>query len=520
MSGSNALPEIEILVYVDSTGSTEAAVVLPYTLSSNTTLNTLRRELRKAAGGLSGDFLQASDCSCFTAPFPVEGRRARVLENRICDSSRLIWSITLIRFNSWFNLTKCRSLTWSKERKLEEVEDQPEDNREQKRARPGIGDDQTIYNRSLQLVRRAMLNHRRNCPGYIGRPDYTTSGPPISIFHPAFEEFKDELEQDIEPSPEFIELAHDFIVASLQIYPDEASRAEAVEPILGQLLDRGITPVLHHDKSAGDGSVIVEIHFKGAPVPLKILIFEFINEFGSGVGDPTVQAGLTARKVWAQTKLDSVRDRRCCPVFLVTVPGPYVIISGSVFAERFILEPLIPIVYSSPKEPSTLYYMETVPTLRRPTSDHGAPNVPEAKQLMLTMHVFPDNPWCAIFWGSIGVQDVVFVKFVPTYGEDAHRYMAEHGLAPNLRFCMRIPGGLIMVMDYIEGVIVLHEFSGAVPPYIVQRIDWGIDVLHKDGFVFGDLRKANIMIPTNDQCKIMFVDFDWSRKEGQVRYPL
>ena len=48
--------------------------------------------------------------------------------------------------------------------------------------------------------------------------------------------------------------------------------------------------------------------------------------------------------------------------------------------------------------------------------------------------------------------------------------------------------------------------------------------LHREGFVHGDLREANIMVKRDGVDSeglhdIILVDFDWAGKEGSVRYP-
>ena len=41
--------------------------------------------------------------------------------------------------------------------------------------------------------------------------------------------------------------------------------------------------------------------------------------------------------------------------------------------------------------------------------------------------------------------------------------------------------------------------------------------MHYEGYVHGDLRPPNIVVPTDNTIRIL--DIDWAGKEGDVRYP-
>jgi len=59
---------------------------------------------------------------------------------------------------------------------------------------------------------------------------------------------------------------------------------------------------------------------------------------------------------------------------------------------------------------------------------------------------------------------------------------------------------------------------------VYKAVQQALVKLHREGFVHGDLHKANIMVKRNrvdseDLHDIILIDFDWARKEGSVRYP-
>lgn len=152
------------------------------------------------------------------------------------------------------------------------------------------------------------------------------------------------------------------------------------------------------------------------------------------------------------------------------------------------------------------------------------------------------DPSCATFLtvDCTKADRLLVVKFVERYGAAAHRLLAERSFAPNLLYCGdvwptdAVPGGgtprMMVVMDYVEGQSVeetdlidaadaREEVHGAVRA--------ALELLHKRGFVHGDIRAPNIMIEGKDdkddkdvRKRVKIVDFDWAGIEGEVKYPL
>ena len=119
----------------------------------------------------------------------------------------------------------------------------------------------------------------------------------------------------------------------------------------------------------------------------------------------------------------------------------------------------------------------------------------------------------------------VLVKFTAKYNEEAHRLLASHNLAPALHHCIRVIGGMYMVvMDYVSDARPLPFFfpSSRVPrspdiPLICESLTKALELLHGKGLVFGDLRVWNILYsPEGD--RVYLVDFDWTGRDGVDRY--
>ena len=119
-----------------------------------------------------------------------------------------------------------------------------------------------------------------------------------------------------------------------------------------------------------------------------------------------------------------------------------------------------------------------------------------------------------------GTPKDVVVKFVERYGEEAHRLLAREYLAPQLFYCGKI-GVLegdpsyahlhMVVMEYIDGKTL--DKAKHVRPTLMGQLRRALDVLHGQGYVFGDLRGPNIMITKNEKVKLTCVHM-------KSRYPL
>ncbi|KAF9254810.1 hypothetical protein L218DRAFT_885509 [Marasmius fiardii PR-910] len=109
---------------------------------------------------------------------------------------------------------------------------------------------------------------------------------------------------------------------------------------------------------------------------------------------------------------------------------------------------------------------------------------------------------CVTFLAQENVsKTLVVVKFVnqTSYGIAVHEFLADKGLAPKIYY-----GMYMVVMDYIE--------LAAQPPAntAAEQVRNILNILHLEGFVFGDLCDPNIIFNTND--KAMLIDFDWAGK--------
>jgi serine/threonine protein kinase len=129
---------------------------------------------------------------------------------------------------------------------------------------------------------------------------------------------------------------------------------------------------------------------------------------------------------------------------------------------------------------------------------------------------------------TMPAQDIV-VKFVDRYGQRAHKMLAEKGFAPELLYCgspclddnqSSYQSISMVVMEYVNGntvAVAKQKMSEKLVETIQSAVRCALDLLHKNGLVFGDLRPPNVMITTDGKVKL--IDFDWAGEDGQAKYP-
>jgi serine/threonine protein kinase len=127
--------------------------------------------------------------------------------------------------------------------------------------------------------------------------------------------------------------------------------------------------------------------------------------------------------------------------------------------------------------------------------------------------------WEATLGGS-----QVIIKFSTSYSSDCHRLLESKELAPALMHCSQIGDGRwkMIVMKQIRN---LKDFANLNPTQakkVYNKLQDAISYLHEEDYVFGDLREPNILVSEADNGELIvhLIDFDWSGKAGEARYPI
>jgi len=267
-----------------------------------------------------------------------------------------------------------------------------------------------------------------------------------------------------------------------------------------------------------------------------------------------------------------IRDASCCPAFIIRITGPYICIAGTVFADRFISQPLTEYIYVGGKPDISkriyeiarlfsvlkdcladleLYYSSLLPAPDSRTGD--AASFPHFRkftscldnaeiELEYIERLDPYHPSKAVFKalarnlaGERSRTVLVIVKFTNTYGRKGHELLAARSFAPTLWFCEKVEsvgGSYVVVMDFVEGSSLDgNDILGLGAARVLEQ---AVKELHDNGLVFGDLRAPNIILLDSNlnsediagphseptpTTTLMLVDFDWCNEEGQAKYP-
>ncbi len=145
-------------------------------------------------------------------------------------------------------------------------------------------------------------------------------------------------------------------------------------------------------------------------------------------------------------------------------------------------------------------------------------------ELKYVTRLVPHHSEKAVFKATVqhdGQSHAVVVKFTATYCARAHKVAHGMGSAPKLWFCdvVESVGMFVVVMEFVEGRRV-DDDKPHLPEKVIEPLRGAISALHDVGLVHGDLRGPNVIVSEGSGGKrAMLLDFDWGGKEGDVFYP-
>ena len=81
----------------------------------------------------------------------------------------------------------------------------------------------------------------------------------------------------------------------------------------------------------------------------------------------------------------------------------------------------------------------------------------------------------------------------------------------------------MVVMEYIPPSKGQSLYAGLPPStsaleVIRQGVGQALDLLHKEGLVFGDLREGNMLYLPEGEGRVLLIDFDGVSQDGKDRY--
>ncbi|KAG6894623.1 hypothetical protein C0992_005366 [Termitomyces sp. T32_za158] len=385
----------------------------------------------------------------------------------------------------------------------------------------------------------AFVGQQQTRPILIGRP-FHNYGFPIGLFHPVFNLFHSAMrsKEPIYPDTRIYSTVRELWNAFAGIYHREEDRIEAITPPLAKLLDD--TFQVREISGTKSNGIMIE------PCGLStvyLVIEEVNNEIGVGQADPCNQGGLAYRKYWA--KQTAIRKLSHCPSIILAIAGPWMCVLGAIYLEKAVVQPLTNYiwlggnVYDDEEQLlmtarlfgalktaiSSLrtYYRGIAKRTREPNLQAEVSEFPFITEYDSTKFTYVSRLASDYYLGKLLYEAKlddgrrVVVKFASRYHAEAHRLLAERGLAPKLHHSSTEGGSLyggryMVVMDFFEGKMP-HTLSEGQ----FNRVKEAIDLLHSHGIVFGDLRILNVLAKGED---VVLIDFDWCGKGGEARYPV
>jgi hypothetical protein len=125
------------------------------------------------------------------------------------------------------------------------------------------------------------------------------SGPPITLFHPVFAEFKTNLTKGLEVEGSFLESVMEATVKFSNFYKDESHRRSEVEPFFRSLFGQASI----HEVPLSTNGKLDGVIWAASNLVASTVILEWKSEVCSGGTDPFNQNTIGYGKFWAQKEV-------------------------------------------------------------------------------------------------------------------------------------------------------------------------------------------------------------------------
>ncbi|CAG8652505.1 3727_t:CDS:1, partial [Paraglomus brasilianum] len=383
-------------------------------------------------------------------------------------------------------------------------------------------------------------------------------------------------DQSIQPSKLSYDASVELCEAMAKMYRRENERCQALETLLSQEFGLEFTEITLSNNSRPNG---ISMHEISLPNPkdtsrtyrehVAIIICESKNEIEGATNDPYLQATCSYSKFWSQSKLKDLRAKSNCPSMLFCSAGPWFCICGAVFLDTIIVDPLTDMIPLMPTN-DMMHYMKIARVMEALKTAHNDLaryyNALGQSELMLmdgidVQRFYPDiqrfkdaNGTDVSFYYTDDLCDQcdhiehfnlhlcrctkpyrgrtedgqeIVVKFTTWYNEAAHELCTKDNLAPKLLGVEEVSKGLkVIIMEYAQNSRTLHEYKPSQQDqylHVMEDVKRAISLLHRNGYVFGDLRSSNVLVlpdsAESTKVRAVLVDFDWVGRIMRTHIP-
>ena len=383
---------------------------------------------------------------------------------------------------------------------------------------------------------------------------------PLSLHFPLFGEFVcDQSDRNLYITKEDERFAHQLIASMSSHHHSEADRVSEFRKLLSNYLRCDFTSENNEAELTG---TCLSLTKKIGDAEVLLLNVE-VKQLNSSKGDPTMQNIADYARFWVSDRQIAFRNACPCPTFFIELIDNYLIFSGCVFTNRIHCEPLamVPIVsivsqkrrfftpvinlfaslklklvqleqfywssFKSIQSKSVASYVNSFPYVLQFECDGSLYSFEYQERLGTQKLIFKitivrvDSSNSTHSTERLKVGQHLICKFTETYSEEAHQLLAKHKLAPALYAVEPVSGSWKMVV--MEDLCCFRSIGQCdqIPDNEkrMHELQRAVNLLHKKGYVHGDLRPPNIMISEKDPAQLRIIDFDWAGKENQVFYP-
>ena len=260
-----------------------------------------------------------------------------------------------------------------------------------------------------------------------------------------------------------------------------------------------------------------------------------------------------------------IRDKTCCPTILLAGGGAWLAVLGAVFTDRPIVQRLTDMLWmgnsTTHREEQLLHlahvflalhdsiqnlsdYYTAVATDQKMQAFNRNSNDPHPRFFPYVTSVncpemgliqfkylrrLEDDAACVTFLAQLldGSDKEIVVKFVTTYNAEVHRMLHEKGYAPALLYHDTIPTAdtildtmpllsdqgaqfrrLLPLMNMVDMEYIKPGTWPASREDAKRQLKDALEYLHGNGYVFGDLRKPNVLF--TEDGRLNLIDFDWA----------
>ncbi|GJJ06256.1 hypothetical protein Clacol_000447 [Clathrus columnatus] len=395
---------------------------------------------------------------------------------------------------------------------------------------PSEGANHKVYNRTQARRSQAIFDGR-----YPSRHETSLIAPTIQIYHPIFARFQQVLEDpQVQPTATDMLNTRKFMnfLGEIGSAHEDVCNAKFRDYIF-LLIGEEALSIVNSDRTVPDGSFWIRVDNQA----MVYACIELKKELGASRGDPSIQAALSMRNNWL-----------LCDVIVQRLTGLTWMALSSTVEDRHIYHcaRIIVAIRKTIQELKS-YYMDTVAKLLPITRGQPHPRYfPYPTSYKATnneiinfryLRSLQNYDTCVTYLGEIIEQHPsehppqVVVKFVSTYSQEVHRFLAEKGYAPTLRYYSPLPDCppvqrlspaeksapsqfrlsehlvYMVVMDFVESKT-YDKLSVDAQKNARAQLKVILRDLHCAGFVFGDLRPPNILITRDGHVNL--IDFNWS----------